>query len=621
MIIPLFFLSAYLLVHLFAGEQSHGVQSTFSWINQLYVNSWITDHTVDVSTIEYFNPVFNLHQMVVASIDAYISLFASHEVSPTASHEVITLSSYEVKEFRSYEKKENESDEKVLTYQRTTTFYNHTIYPSVLFDVGKAMPIDKSCMPPFIYYHSTSTPYEYPVIIQGTFQHISMSLQRCKPNLLEPHYSLTFLMQLLLGILNICIHMVDKFKFISLLYAEWSNSVWLWLLENLHNMLIFTRTTVNIIRRLCIFIKQSSMRCHDFAVLRPGFNKPTCIFDMFLTLVTSVVACPTVMGGLCDYIVAPINAHNTIISSKGISGQLIGIIPCPQLISLALKDIMKDINPKTRTKPKMIFKPERHVGGGGRSSSIFSGIELTSYADKDSGMKDEYRYRYVGHGTGSLLEYLKEYETVVVCRIPLICIVEKLTRSDLLSIAMQHGILINTKSSKSDMISAFLDVGTNLCSNCITAFRQVSTLKDYRNVHYKDHNPISKIKQVEKNSTQFQENKFPPPPSTMKSSEKIIKNFIDATSPNRVEESGCAVCGALSLKVTLMNLSGIPESVPVNPMAPSLKKKPNRGGCKDKDRVSLVRTISTNVYYTLTGAIQRPPSTEYPAAVSGSTRY
>ena len=227
--------------------------------------------------------------MVVASVDAYISLFASHEVSPTASHEVITLSSYEVKEFRSYENKENESDERVLIYQHTT-FYNHNIYPSVLFDVGKAMPIDEPCMPPFIYYHSTSTPYKYPVIIQGTFQHILMFLQRCTPNLLESPYRLTFLTQLLLGILNICIHMVEEFKFISFLYAEWSNSVWLWLLENLHNMFIFTRTTVNIIRRLCIFIKQSSMRCHDFAVLRPGFHKPTCIFDMFLTLVTSVVA-------------------------------------------------------------------------------------------------------------------------------------------------------------------------------------------------------------------------------------------------------------------------------------------------------------------------------------------
>ena len=198
---------------------------------------------------------------------------------------------------------------------------------------------------------------------------------------------------------------------------------------------------------------------------------------------------------------------------------------------------MKNIHPKTRTKPKIISKPERHVGGGGRSSITFSGIELTSYADKDSGMKDKYRYRYVGHGIESFLEYLKEYETVVVYRILLICIIENLTRSDLLSIAIQHGILINTKSSKSDMISAFLDVGTNLCSNCITAFHQVSTLKDYRNVYYKDHNPILKIKQVQKNSTQLQENKFPPPPSTMKSSEKIIKNFIDATSPNRGEES------------------------------------------------------------------------------------
>ena len=81
------------------------------------------------------------------------------------------------------------------------------------------------------------------------------------------------------------------------------------------------------------------------------------------------------MGGLCDYIIAPMITHNTLIISKGISGQLIGIIPCPQLISLASKDIMKDIHPKTRTKPKMIFKPERHVGGGGRSSSIFSGQE------------------------------------------------------------------------------------------------------------------------------------------------------------------------------------------------------------------------------------------------------
>ena len=77
------------------------------------------------------------------------------------------------------------------------------------------------------------------------------------------------------------------------------------------------------------------MRCHDFAVLWPGFNKPTCIFDMFLTLVTSVVACPNVMGGLCDYIIASMITHNNLISSKGIGGQLIGIIPCPQLMSLA----------------------------------------------------------------------------------------------------------------------------------------------------------------------------------------------------------------------------------------------------------------------------------------------
>ena len=41
----------------------------------------------------------------------------------------------------------------------------------------------------------------------------------------------------------------------------------------------------------------------------------------------------------------------------------------------------------------------------------------------------------------------------------------------------------------------------------------------------------------------------------MQLSEMVIKDFISATSPSKFEEGGCAVCGALSLKSNLAELT------------------------------------------------------------------
>ena len=62
----------------------------------------------------------------------------------------------------------------------------------------------------------------------------------------------------------------------------------------------------------------------------------------------------------------------------------------------------------------MIIKNTGYVGGG-KGSTIFSGVELISYGDTGSHIKNEYNYQYVGHGIKSLLESIKHDKINIVC--------------------------------------------------------------------------------------------------------------------------------------------------------------------------------------------------------------
>ena len=50
-------------------------------------------------------------------------------------------------------------------------------------------------------------------------------------------------------------------------------------------------------------------------------------------------------------------------------------------------------------------------------------------------------------------------------------------------------------------------------------------------------------------------NTFPPDPPDASLCRKIIKKFSNATEPSKFEEGGCAVCGVLTLKTELSDLS------------------------------------------------------------------
>ena len=143
-------------------------------------------------------------------------------------------------------------------------------------------------------------------------------------NISEPPYVLANLKNFSFAILHICLYICEEFEFMSMLYTEWANRILVWLSENLYSMYIFTRTTAKLIQRLCIYIQQSLMRYHDFAVLWPGFNTPTCIFGFFLHIIASSMACTKVLFSLHNYTIDPLTIYNNIINN---GYKLTGIVP------------------------------------------------------------------------------------------------------------------------------------------------------------------------------------------------------------------------------------------------------------------------------------------------------
>ena len=230
------------------------------------------------------------------------------------------------------------------------------------------------------------------------------------------------------------------------------------------------------------------------------------------------------MDSLQDHTINTAINYNNVANAVETSGQSSGIVPGAEPFTFELEDVIENTN---------------YIGGG-KGSTMFSGVELVPYVENGSDVKNEYSYRYVGHGIKSHLESIEHNTNNIICNIPLVYIVERLTRPSILSLAKQHGIVINTKSSKSDIISAFFNAHTYTCNGCISAFHQVDTQRIYNHSYSEDH----KI-----------QDRFLPLPSTMQSSERIIKDFISATSPGEFEEGGCAVCGSLSLKSSLTELS------------------------------------------------------------------
>jgi len=98
----------------------------------------------------------------------------------------------------------------------------------------------------------------------------------------------------------------------------------------------------------------------------------------------------------------------------------------------------------------------------------------------------------------------------------------------------------------------------------VTVFRphkQISSSErrlKYRETQKPQVNNISASKQPESLGVDAPgHNSFPPAPPNASLRRKIIKDFCNATKPSNFEEAGCAVCGALTLRNELSDLSSL----------------------------------------------------------------
>jgi hypothetical protein len=161
---------------------------------------------------------------------------------------------------------------------------------------------------------------------------------------------------------------------------------------------------------------------------------------------------------------------------------------------------------------------------------------------------------------------LKQYNGSdhVLCNVPLHLLLTCLFKNSRIAIGHKHNIHIPRKMTKSEILELF-KIHDSICEHeYVTVFHPYT---QYSCSEQGVNNCEVKKSQV-KNGSYLKQSEnlgvdvsghdtFPPNPPDASLCRKIIKDFCDATNPSRFEEGGCAVCGALTLKTELSDLSSL----------------------------------------------------------------
>lgn len=291
------------------------------------------------------------------------------------------------------------------------------------------------------------------VIPYSTSTSYNVISNRAVDNMLQkgiPHvpprlpFILVILTRICVTAYTVCIQILHGSSNAFMMYVEWANRILKYVFNNLEHIYIFSRPTPMLIRRLCVYSRRNHMRRHDFELLRMNFNKPTCLILPLIFLFYYLMYCPTASG---------VNVNNHIVSVRQ-PQNITAMIPGPTPFAFSLNDI----NPTASTLPRHFNTPHQYAGikGGGRISSQFSAQELDAFAISHSNICSGANYKFHLHGPSSVLENQKYDGDVVMCKIPLSHIAERLSRISLLSIAKQHSVGITTRSSNQKWFRNFM---------------------------------------------------------------------------------------------------------------------------------------------------------------------
>src|SRR6202021_2417579 len=219
-----------------------------------------------------------------------------------------------------------------------------------------------------------------------------------------------------------------------------------------------------------------------------------------------------------------------------------------------------------RTTQTTIIHATNQVIGGGKN--IYSYQELYPYFLKDvTDLKSPFQF----------VSYIVETELsqeTYVCKMPLAELCPKLLIAQLRIVAVSHGIFVHSKKQAHEILDLLSDHECTDCKSFVAVFepvpskpsqrdRNLIAVKKYQkhnlNKYRKDNLRLVKRHQ-ENDKIAFRTNNlaavrkyqlkkktdFPPPPLTDALEHLIISEACNDMRTNKLNEKGCAVCGALT---------------------------------------------------------------------------
>jgi len=186
---------------------------------------------------------------------------------------------------------------------------------------------------------------------------------------------------------------------------------------------------------------------------------------------------------------------------------------------------------------------QHHYGGAPRNKNIWDISEIQPYI---AGVLDTHwlQYKRVRYHSHCYITHARSHPDMLHVAIPLRVLAQKLTRADIRDLCQIHNLAIS-KCSKLEILKGKLaDIR---CHDHITIFVPLEepTSKQI---------PVPLLLQGHHELSMPQEEHvhFPPQPLGLNIKNQIIEGFCKELSPERIIESGCAVCGCITKQQSLL---------------------------------------------------------------------
>lgn len=184
----------------------------------------------------------------------------------------------------------------------------------------------------------------------------------------------------------------------------------------------------------------------------------------------------------------------------------------------------------------------RQVGGGAGGSkpkNRWYGVELNNYSTEVCLTRDR-MFKYIGHDSNVTSPIGIPFE------VPMPILTRRLTVPELRKLANEHGGNFNNKVSSKKL----QDYLCRTCTNHKSYFTPVTTSTT---LELEPCIKSTRERVVSPNPD------FPPKPCTEELGKRIIRDFCSSTSPEALNEVGCAVCRGLTLRTEAKPLKTVEE--------------------------------------------------------------